>query len=961
MLTLSIKRNWQAVIILLSLVVPINSIQAQSLPFFKVANVIKSDRDSRQYRYVTLNNSLKVLLVNDPKAEKTAVALNIKVGSHQDPKERPGLAHFLEHMLFLSSEKYPNVNEYQEFIAAHKGSLRSATAEENTQYVFDIENTYLESALDRFAQFFIAPSFDTNYVEREKNLVHAEYLASLHNKQRREWDVYRSLFNPEHPAAHFSAGSVETLADGENNSVHDDVLSFYLKYYSANLMTLVVVSNHTLESLQALTEARFSRVVNHNKIVADTYPNLFAEGGLPSSVHIKAEDSSRQLTFIFPVASFTTAYQAKPWDYLAHLLNSEASGSLLPLLKNLGWAESLTAGRLSFNRKNGLFQISITLTKEGVRAKEQISSAVFHSLKMMASKGVASWRFDELKQMAELEFRFPKKMLPIETATELAQAMHDHPAQDVLSGKYTYTDFDEDLIQQALSYLRKDNVVIVFSAPEVSATAMTDAYQVPYHYVAGISEILELKSAYHQKLFLPERNMFMPKNIAVKAPSMLASQDNSKSKNIPILLMNNEKFQLWFLQDQYFHSPKAELNFRLRLPLLNGSLENAARTQLFVALVLDQLNENVYPAGFAGLTFSVTANPQGFDINVAGYTDKQSLLVHKIVSTIEQASFTQSRFAKAKEGLLRGWINEDNTLGYSALLNKISRLHYIPYFLPNEYAEALQQTSFEAFEAFSSELLRGAHVEAFFYGNLYAQDAIKLASLVEHQLLQKPSHRLPLLAKVFRSENLNNKSWLYSYPSSLNEHVAALYVQSPSPSVEDSARMLLLNQMLQPIFYNKLHAEKQIGRVVTLVLLPIKNLESSVFIVQSADVGSEHIIAEIDKVLVDAAADLPKSFLLQKNTLLAQLREAPQSMQEQSKIHWQSILLNDKLFLRQQALLDAVNKVTLESLIAYYETVFLPKNRRVWLSSDKIENQKDFELVEDVAEYQQKQPGFLYP
>jgi hypothetical protein len=48
-------------------------------------------------------------------------------------------------------------------------------------------------------------------------------------------------------------------------------------------------------------------------------------------------------------------------------------------------------------------------------------------------------------------------------------------------------------------------------------------------------------------------------------------------------------------------------------------------------------------------------------------------------------------------------------------------------------------------------------------------------------------------------------------------------------------------------------------------------------------------------------------------------------------------------------------------LRAYYEAVFLQKNRRLWLSTDKIENLKDFEFIQNVADYQQKQPGYLYP
>lgn len=72
----------------------------------------KSRLDTRLYRAIVLPNDLKVLLISDDEAETAGVALNVGVGSWDEPSEFPGLAHFLEHMLFMGSEKYPNVNEF---------------------------------------------------------------------------------------------------------------------------------------------------------------------------------------------------------------------------------------------------------------------------------------------------------------------------------------------------------------------------------------------------------------------------------------------------------------------------------------------------------------------------------------------------------------------------------------------------------------------------------------------------------------------------------------------------------------------------------------------------------------------------------------------------------------------------------------------------------------------------------
>jgi hypothetical protein len=74
-----------------------------------------------------------VLLISDPTTDKSAAALDVRVGHLSDPAELPGLAHFLEHMLFMGTKKYPDENEYNVFLAQHGGSSNAYTDTEDTK------------------------------------------------------------------------------------------------------------------------------------------------------------------------------------------------------------------------------------------------------------------------------------------------------------------------------------------------------------------------------------------------------------------------------------------------------------------------------------------------------------------------------------------------------------------------------------------------------------------------------------------------------------------------------------------------------------------------------------------------------------------------------------------------------------------------------------------------------------
>lgn len=188
-------------------------------------------------------------------------------------------------MLFLGTEKYPDENEYSNYLNTNGGFSNAFTSAENTNYYFDVTHQYLEGALDRFAQFFIGPLFTQDSTDREMNAIDSgrlfyrthSFLEHSKNIQRDSWRGYqlsRTVSNPKHPYSKFGTGNLETLKKHDN--IRDLLLEFHKKYYSANIMKLVVLGRGTfifqpvyhllepLETLQSWVTEKFSAVVNKN-------------------------------------------------------------------------------------------------------------------------------------------------------------------------------------------------------------------------------------------------------------------------------------------------------------------------------------------------------------------------------------------------------------------------------------------------------------------------------------------------------------------------------------------------------------------------------------------------------------------------------------------------------------------------------------------------------------------------
>ena len=99
-----------------------------------MTKLIQSKSDKREYKYLTLPNKLRVLLISDPEADKSAASMDVGAGSALDDPRAKGIAHFCEHMLFMGNEKYPDESEYATYITKNGGMNNAFTALECTNY-----------------------------------------------------------------------------------------------------------------------------------------------------------------------------------------------------------------------------------------------------------------------------------------------------------------------------------------------------------------------------------------------------------------------------------------------------------------------------------------------------------------------------------------------------------------------------------------------------------------------------------------------------------------------------------------------------------------------------------------------------------------------------------------------------------------------------------------------------------
>ncbi|GAB2781309.1 insulinase family protein [Halomonas shantousis] len=874
---------------------------ATSDPVAEVVDPIQSPNDNRDYRALTLENGLEVLLISDPEADKAAAAMNVAVGSDNDPEDIPGLAHFLEHMLFLGTDRYPQAEGYQRFISQHGGNHNAFTADRDTNYFFDIEPQALPEALDRFSRFFIAPQFNPDYVDRERNAVDSEYQARRRDDSRRINEALGQALNPEHPATRFSVGSLETLTDGKQ-PLRQALIDFYRHHYGANVMHLAVLGPQPLDTLERLVRERFANVPDRDLSRPEIPEALVTDSELPARLQVQALQQERLVRFLFPVPDPIDDYRNKPSEYIANLLGHEGEGSLLEALREAGWADGLSAGTAQTDGDDALFAVSISLTPEGAHHLDRIQASLFDQIARLRQQGVEQWRYAEQARLAEQEFRFQQRGEPIHTVSSLAMSLAYYPLEDVQYAPYRMDAFDAERIHAYLDEMTPQQLLRVYSGPDVEGQQTTAYFDAPYT-LTRVEQWPEAEPL--PGLALPSPNPFIAEDLTLE----------DVDADTPVTIVDSSSVELWHLPDSDFGTPRVEWRFSLQNPGAAASARDAALTRLLAGWLNDSLNARFYPARLAGQEFGAYAHARGMTLTFSGWRDRQDRLMHDVVDQLLHGDIDDASVARAKLGLQRKWRNAPQDALYQQMYRTLGEALIRPQWPNQALLEAIEPLNAADVRAYRERFLRQLHVQAMAVGNLDAElarrEGLNVANALAPDLSEAAIPELVPLKVPESPPELHPQT-------GRNEYAVLRYLQGPDRSLAAQARLAVIGQLIDAPFYTQLRTEEQLGYVVRAGYQPLLDAPGLNLLVQSPDTSSEVIQSRLDAFLKGfdqriAALD-EERLAPYRQAVHDRLLERDQSLGGLTDRLWQTLAYDDITFDRRERLAEQVASLQVEDI-----------------------------------------------
>jgi protease-3 len=878
--------------------------------------VIISPNDDRDYDLIELANGLEVILVSDPNAEKSAAALSIGLGAASDPEEYPGMAHYLEHMLFMGSAQFPEPDGFMAFTAEHGGMTNAYTGLDITNYMMMVENDALAEALDRFSSFFTDPLLDPTYIDKEKNAVNAEWSMRREQDLRIIYRLARQLLG-DHPANRFQIGNLESLADKTEGGLHAATVAFFEQYYSANLMKASLIGNLPLEALQALAERHFGEIPNKQAVKPEMSATIdFAEVGA-KRVHYAPQDDTRELRLDFIIDNNSDLYDTKPSEYLSYILGSEMPDTPAVRLRDLGWASALMVSADPARYGNyGLFTFSVQLTPEGLAHREDITAMLLGYLNMLREQGIDDRYAEEFGTSMANRFRFLEKMDDFSYAHELTRAMQTYPARFAIEAPYRFTGFDKEAVEAVLAQLvpQRLHVWEIDQAQVVSESLYF--YEGQYAVeplVVPDAAALALQTADYQ-LALPAQNQLLPQQFE------LAITDST-----PDLVIDEPGLSVWLQGSEAFADlPRGYTQIYLNSPLRQQQVEAAVMLVLWSDLYGLEQTALINEAGIAGMGLNLGLD-EGLRLSISGFTDKQPALLATALAALRINPSAQS-LDQAVDRFVRGLENRKRELPFRQLGRTLSSLTRTGFYDEASLLDAVAQVTPERFNAFVETVLETALVRVYLFGNYDAAFAQSLAATLRSALPAQRSAATSYARERVYSP-VPGQTLVKNTDLPVEDLGMMLLYAAPEASVANEAIGRVLAGHIRNRAFDTLRTEEQLGYAAGGLTTTLQDHPMVGFYIQTPVKTPVEMLARFEAFAEEYAVMLdeltPEQFDNLKSGVLTQLTEPPTNLSDEAGPFIGDWNRERYDFSSRSEMIAAVEAVSLTAMRDYYRDTVL--------------------------------------
>ncbi|MEJ6657080.1 MAG: insulinase family protein [Pseudomonas sp.] len=418
--------------------------------------------DGRHYQLYRAPSGLLCLLISDSAADTASCVVQFGVGSHDEPPHLPGLAHLLEHMLFMGSAAYPQAGSFPQLVSEWSGRFNASTAAERTRYHFSVNPAGLEACLTQLTDMLAAPLFTAEAVAAERQVIDAEFHTRLADDALHEQAALGQVFHPDHPLSRFSAGNQISLHP-EPPALAQALRQFHSAHYRAPNGCVLIHAPLPMEQLMLQADTLAERLPAKAPTPRASSGPLFSPERLPGLLRWQSRGQHEQWLLLFALDHVHSTEDANALRWLCEWLASHSPAGGLGWLRARGLAAQLRVSTQRYAGQQTLLRIEIEPLVES-NDYPALLNGFFGWLEALRATPIQGWPQTARQQLADQAFADgPQGEPALRWLTALAERTLYQPAEQILESTGQWADLSDSAWHRLLEQVQPAQLLLAQS------------------------------------------------------------------------------------------------------------------------------------------------------------------------------------------------------------------------------------------------------------------------------------------------------------------------------------------------------------------------------------------------------------------------------------------------------------------------------------------------------------------
>jgi insulysin len=878
----------------------------------------KSISDNRDIVGASLKNNIKYIMINDKNLTKSYVAVTINAGYYNDPKDCQGLAHFLEHMLFMGSSKYPDENYFMQTINEYGGYTNAFTDALRTTYFFNVFDNGLEIILDIFSRFFIDPLFNINGIKRETNAVDNEHKKNINNDAYRYYQFKLYLSNIDSNINTFTTGSNNTL---NIPNIREKMIDFYNKYYTSDNMSLCIASSKSFDDILMMINHTFTNIPIKKKYIF-TINKPFYNNNYNKVFFLKSSRKIYDINYLWEIPVLSQFYDSKDFIILQSFLLNKSNNSLYYELKKKGYLKYINIDI----SEEGIFNMLLSLSKYGYQNLSYINTIVYSYINEIFNIDIKKYA-EYMQKILYINFNYNNKIDTESLCNDLSINHLKYNTENVIISEYSITKIKktEEYLNLFKNYINNSKSLIIICSKKFINKNINyynlREYNTNYGIINSNDITFKINKLEKTKLCCYDiNNNYLDINIVIT---------DEKISESPYLINNNlwfgtysnnqEPFVYIFMQfnnNKYFCSPDNYILTHISINILNFLIT----TILYKPL---ELSYNLY--------FGYSYEYSSINLNISGPNNisKLYLLINETIDFILNIEtyfnelsheYINNLLIILKDNLKNNKYLTPAEYIYIMINNNI----YSNKYEDNILLKYLKNIKYNDIKYYIKNLLNGTHINSLIFGNIKKNDINinifnKLNKYFVTNNFDYPALNT-LLDCYIKHPNKKETNNCISFNFEIGEFTPIKYLL-----------ILLFINIYSDKFFSILRTKKQLGYIVSMnfaifrdkyyIYQKIQSTKSLNYIIKQINKFNKKILLDVKNNFKNIKID--KYILSVKQKIL----EPENNLYEKYNLYLNEIISRKYLFNRKEILLNHINKLNLINLKIFILKYFNKKNK----------------------------------